>query len=472
MNRTPDREALAQRLRTTGINQEHVLRFWGELSEGERGNLAQEINRIDLPMLFDLFRGHDQSTDWHALASRAESPPAVRLAGPNKLQAGDASECGADRIRRRKVGMILVAGGQGTRLGFPHPKGMFPIGPVSNRTLFQVIIEHLLAVANRYGVSIPLYIMTSPATHDDTVEFLRRHENFGLAASELRIFSQGTMPALDAATGKLLMSGKASLALSPDGHGGMLQAFMESGAFQHAQERGLEQIFYGQIDNPLLQVCSRELIGHHCLSGSELTTQVVRKRHALERVGNVVSIDGVVQIIEYSDLPASVADLRDANGDLKLWAGNLAVHVFDLQFLARAFESRDSLPFHRARKKVAFADESGCLQMPESPNGLKFERFIFDLLPLARNAMVVEADPAQAFAPVKNAEGEATDTPSSARAAISALHRSWMERAGVEVAADAVLEISPFLALSADDVKQHFRAGDVIRSTCYLQPSK
>ena len=315
---------------------------------------------------------------------------------------------------------------------------MFPIGPVSGRTLFQIHIEKLLATARRFGVRIPLYLMTSPATHEETVEYLRANDRFGLPAEDLHVFCQGTMPAVDAATGRVLLEAPDRLALSPNGHGGMLAAFATSGAMADAERRGIRELFYFQVDNPLVEIAAAEYLGYHILSEAEMTTQVIAKRDPLEKVGNVVSADGRSLVIEYSDLPEDVARLTNPDGSLRIWAGSIAVHVFDLDFLRRMAgqldsQSHDSLldefPFHIANKKVAYIDSSGKRIEPSKPNAIKFERFIFDLMPAARNAIVVEVDPAKAFAPLKNASGAATDTPESVKAQIVALHREWLRAA-------------------------------------------
>lgn len=464
------RNELLQHLRGFERSQEHVLRCWDQLTDAQRERLARQVLDLQPPLLMRLFRGEDDAPDWTRLAELAEPPPAVRQAGTTAASRTEARQRGEQLLREGRLGMVLVAGGQGTRLGFPYPKGMFPIGPVSGRSLFQIIIEHLRAVSRRYGATVPLYVMTSFATHQETVAFLEKHDRFGLAADDLIVFSQGTMPALDAATGDLLLAEPDSLALSPDGHGGMLPAFVGGGCLRHAQDRGVEQLFYGQIDNPLLQVCDPELIGFHAIAQSEMTTQVVRKREPMERVGNVVSIDGSVRIIEYSDLPESAARRTDDAGGLLLWAGNIAVHVFARAFLERVAADPLSLPFHRARKKVPYLDAERRTVDPAQPNGLKFERFIFDLLPQARNALVVEADPESAFAPVKNADSEPSDSPRTAKEAMLRLHARWLSEAGVDVPRDLPVEISPFLALNATELRERLRGRVAISRPTYLEP--
>jgi UDP-N-acetylglucosamine/UDP-N-acetylgalactosamine diphosphorylase len=199
------RKDLVDRLRPHG--QEHLVAFWDCLDESQRRWLAAEIRGVDLALVTRLYRDPGRPDAMRDLADRASSPPAIRLGDRQKPFPPEAARRrGEEALRAGKVGAILVAGGQGTRLGFEHPKGMFPIGPVSNKSLFQLHVEKLLAAARRHGVRIPLYLMTSPATHDETVEYFAAHRRFGLPEDDLRVFCQGTMPAVDAATGRILLS--------------------------------------------------------------------------------------------------------------------------------------------------------------------------------------------------------------------------------------------------------------------------
>ena len=428
--------------------QQHLLAHWSKLSAAERESLEKQIRAVDFDQLAKLRTGDSKAVDWSKTAARAKSPPAVRLQDAAK-SAKEAVAAGEQALKAGKVGAVLVAGGQGTRLGFDHPKGMFPIGPVSNCTLFQILFEKLIAVGRRYGVRIPLFLMTSPATHDETVEFLAQHNRFGLPEDDLVVFCQGTMPAVDRATGKLLLAEPGALAISPDGHGGLPAALARSPAASIIRERGLKHLFYFQVDNALVTMCDPAFLGHHILCGSEASTQVVAKHDPAERVGVLAEIDGKTQIIEYSDLPAADAARRSPDGSLELWAGNIAVHVFDADFLLRMTAEAGGLPFHIAQKKVPYVDETGNLVEPKEPNALKFEKFIFDLLPAARKTLVVEVDPADAFAPVKNAPGAKTDSPETVRAAILAQHARMLRQAGATIAEGVEVEISPLYALDA-----------------------
>ncbi len=464
----------------THVGQQHLLAFWDRLNASERDQLARQIEGIDHAVLGALQEqcrnaaaaGPDEGLLWAALASKAQPPRAMRLDGSGvSFSKEDARRRGTELMRGGKVGMILVAGGLGTRLGFDQPKGMFPLGPLSDRPLFQIMFEKLRAIGRRHSARIPLFLMTSPATDEPTREFLRDNSNFGLPADDVRIFCQATMWALDDRGERILLESPSSLFLGPDGHGGMLAALDKSGSLAAAQRRGIEHFFYGQIDNPLTQICDEKLLGSHMLAGSEITTQVIRKRHPLERVGNVVSIDGRIQVIEYSDLPDEIARETNPDGTLKLWAGNLAIHVMAVDFLARCAKRSDALPFHRAHKKVPHLDSSGKVVEPVLPNAFRFERFIFDLLPLARQALVVEADPAEAFAPVKNSSAEKFDTPRTAKAAMVALHTRWLREAGANVAEGVSVEINPLWADGPDELRGRLQAGTSIEQPTYFSPT-
>ncbi len=452
------------------FGQEHLIRFEKSNTADQNNSLHQQLSQIDFDQIQRLSLNNDKAVDWTALAARAEPPPAVRLDRRHaQFDAAAALAAGKQALRAGRVGMILVAGGQGTRLGFDKPKGMFPIGPLSHRTLFQMHCDRLLAVMKRYNVSIPMYVMTSPATDAETRQFFDEHDRCGLAADQLVIFCQGTMPAVDAQTGKILLSSPSSLALSPDGHGGLVAALENHGCLQQARERGIELFYYAQVDNPLAELCDPELLGYHLLARSQMTTQVVKKRFAKERVGNVVMIDGKVQIIEYSDLPDAAAEQTDASGNLRLWTGNTAIHVFDREFLESVVASADGLPFHRAHKAVPYVDEQGKLIEPQQPNAIKFERFVFDLLPLADRAFVVEGDATKVFAPVKNAAGAAVDTAAHSQAALLSLHRSWLRAAGATVPDSIRVEIHPDWALDANEVAHKLEAKISFEADTFLR---
>ncbi len=449
-------------------HQEHLLAFWDRLDADQRRSLAGQIASIDFALIRRLWEDRGQQNDFRQLAERAESPPAFRLdAAQNPFTPQQARQRADQALAAGRIGAILVAGGQGTRLGFDHPKGMFPIGPLSQKSLFQIHIEKIRAAARRCGKPVPLYIMTSPATHAETAAFLAANNRFGLPEQDLTLFCQGTMPAVDAETGRVLLESPDQIALSPDGHGGVLAALAQSGALDDIERRGLRHLFYFQVDNPLVDVCGRDFLGYHLLSDSEFAAQVVAKQNPLERVGNVVQVDGRLMVIEYSDLPDDIAQRRNADGSLRLWAGSIAVHAFDVGFLRRMAGQATALPFHAARKIVPHLDAAGNRVEPPRPNAVKFERFIFDLMPQAASAAIVEVDRATTFGPLKNAGGASQDSPESVRAQMAAQARDWLRRAGARVDDEAMVEISPLFAADAEQLASKIRPGTRIDKPTY-----
>jgi UDP-N-acetylglucosamine/UDP-N-acetylgalactosamine diphosphorylase len=238
-----------------------------------------------------------------------------------------------------------------------------------------------------------------------------------------------------------------------------------------AQRRGVRHLFYFQVDNPLVRVCDPEFLGYHLLSGSELTSQVVRKKDPMDKVGNVFDADGRLQVIEYSEFEKLDEKLRfkaAADGSPVFWAGSIAVHAFDLALFSRVAGEADAMPFHRALKKVAFVDESGRQVEPQKPNAMKFERFIFDLMPLAERAIVVEVESERHFAPLKNAPGSARDTPEMVKAQMAALHRQWLRGAGFDAADGVPVEIGPLFALDAEELATRILARKAITEPTYF----
>lgn len=462
---------LAERLRRH--DQLHLLNWRDELDDDRRQALCRQVEQIDFEQVEQALRldreGAAGGETPAAQAQRAK-PPAelVRLprSSADRAAWSEAAEVGREALAAGKIGAILVAGGQGTRLGFDHPKGMYPVGPVSGASLFQILAEGVLARSRQAGVAIPYYVMTSDATHDETVAFFNEHRHFGLNPNDVYFFRQGTMPAVDAATGRLLLADKDRLCLSPDGHGGVLAALARAGLFDDMKRRGIEHLYYHQVDNPTAVICDPAFLGFHIERGSEMSTKVVAKRSPEERMGVVVDLDGRTQIIEYSDLPPEIAARKDDSGGLLLWAGSTAIHVFNRDFLERLASEGSGLPFHLAHKKVPHLDETGRPVDPAEPNAYKFERFIFDALPSARTALVLEADRAREFNPVKNREGD--DSAATAKAAMVALHAGWLREAGAEIPESVPVEISPLFALDADELKSKVAPGTVCREPVFL----
>ena len=365
-----------------------------------------------------------------------------------KRRQQDARKRGEELLRQGKVACLTVAGGQGTRLGFDGPKGTYPIGPLSGRTLFEYFAGAIARAGEKFGVPLRWYVMTSALNREATEKFFREHDNLGLAPDQVFFFTQGTMPAFGY-DGRLLMSSPDSLALSPDGHGGTLLALRKSGALEQMKKDGVEYISYFQVDNPLVPVVNPLFIGMHDLEGSEMSAIMLAKTNPFEKLGNFCVCGGRLEIIEYSDLPAELAESRNPDGSLRFISGSPAIHVISRAFVEKLTASgRLSLPWHRADKKIPCIGNP----KPESPNGVKLESFIFDALALARKTLVLEGDRAEMFAPTKNATG--VDSAESCREMLIARDLRRLNRAGVTTDAGCKAELSPRSVFDDEDAAE------------------
>lgn len=363
-----------------------------------------------------------------------------------------AVELGREVLSRGRLAVVVVAGGQGSRLGIAGPKGIVPVSPVKGKSLFQIHAEKILALQRRYGAPIPFFIMTSRDNDAETRSFFEGHAFFGLHRDDVFFFKQGMLPSLSP-EGRFLLDRRGGLFMNPDGHGGTLKALKESGSLAAMRARGIEEIFYFQVDNPLVSVADPLFVGLHRQAGAQMSSKVCRKRDFSEKVGVIALQGGRTTVIEYSDMPDDMRYAVDGQGKMVYWAGSIAIHMLSLDFAERLTSGGLNLPFHRAVKKIPSLDEQG---RPVEIEGVKFETFIFDALLSAEVSVTLEVRREEEFAPVKNMTGE--DSLDSSRAMQSALHRAWLEAAGITVAEGAAVEISPLKALDREDVA--FRAAD------------
>lgn len=369
-----------------------------------------------------------------------------------------AESFGKQIIADGKVAAFTVAGGQGTRLGYDGPKGTLPVSPVKKKSLFQIFAEQILGVNRKFNTNVPWYIMCSPLNHDATIQFFEKNRFFGLEKNNVKFFTQGVMPATDF-EGKLLAASKDSLAMSPNGHGGSLKALIDSGSIADMKERGIEHISYFQVDNPLVTIANPLFIGLHTLKRSDMSSRSLTKTGPLEKLGNFVMSGGKLSIIEYSDLPEKRAQETDDKGHLKYRAGSPAIHIMRRDFIEKFADASLKLPFHRAEKKVPHINCNGELITPDKPNAVKFETFVFDALPLAKNPVILEADRSEEFSPVKNKAG--VDSIESSQADQVRKAALWLSRIGAIVEQGAIVEISPKYC-TPGDIRNlgHFSAGE------------
>lgn len=408
--------------------------------------LAQELEAMDWDLLDRQRRALQagcapvqvEGVEAPELLPASTSEPSARLAA--------AEQRGWDELRAGRLAAVTLAGGQASRLGFDGPKGAFALGPVTGASLFQILAGQVSRLRALAGAPVPWILMTGPENDQATRRYFERRNWFGLGARTVHFACQGLLPALSP-EGELLLAAPDRLFRNPDGHGGLFRALARGGLIERLQEQGIGTLFTCQVDNPLVRIADPAFLGFHLQGGARMSAKAVIKTEPEEKVGVLILRGGVLECIEYSDLPPALQAERAADGGLLLRAGNIAIHLIEAAF-AREMAVAE-LPLHRALKEVTALDADG---QPARRSAVKFESFIFDALPQAGagRALVQQAEREEEFAPVKNPGGN--DSPASARAAMDARARRWLRAAGAEVQAPGLLELQPGLALSAADL--------------------
>ena len=432
-------------------DQEHILGFWDPLSEQEREALLEQITTLDFDSIKRM-KTMLAARNEDGLPFDPETKPAP-VVEPTDADLAEYCPLGEEQLRAGKVGVILVAGGQGSRLGFDGPKGAYGVAPITNATLFEIHSRKILNMERRYNTTIPFYIMTSDVNDAATRDFFTKHDYFGLDSANVKFFTQGMWPVLDP-DGRIIMDQPGHVFMSPDGHGGTVTALQRTGMLADMATRGVETLFFFQVDNPLVEIADPLFIGLHAANKADISIKVCAKRDASEGLGIVATCGGKCMIIEYSDMPDDQQEALAEDGRLKFLYGSVAIHIFDRAFLEQ--EAAAALPLHIAHKKVPFCAKDGSTVRPEEPNAYKFEKFIFDVIPDAATALNVSFDRAEEFSPLKNAEGN--DSPETVARDLTLKHARWLEAAGIAIPRDEdglptiKVEIDPCYANSAEEV--------------------
>ena len=428
--------------RLAACGQEHVLEYWKELSKAERSALLAQVAAIDPKSVKACAAALKGGVAAAVDTSRGLAPKVAELKGAALARAVAAGE---RELKAGRVAALLVAGGQGSRLGYDGPKGCYSIGPVTGAPLFHFHARKILARSRRYGRPIPFYVMTSEANNAATVECFRANGYFGLDPKDVFFFTQGMWPGMTK-DGKIILDAPGHVFMSPDGHGGLLAALKRSGALDDMKRRGIKSVFFFQVDNPLVEIADPAFVGYHVLERSEYSLKLCAKRDPFEKVGMPMLVGGRYRMVEYTEMTKEQC-LRKKGGKLYYLYGSPAIHVFDRAFLAR--EAAKAMPLHLAFKKIPCV-VGGKVVKPAEPNGYKFEKFIFDILPNARRAAFLAFDQKDEFSPVKNAEGN--DSPATCRADLRAKWAKMLAAAGVKTPDSMPLEIDPAYALDAADL--------------------
>lgn len=446
-------------------NQGHVFDFWEELTSSEQSALLEQLLTIDVVHLGDYL----QAAQNEILSEIKENSYKIKpFSGKIGSSSIDLRQIGFNAIRNNQVAAVLMAGGQGTRLGFDGPKGMYDIGLPSGRSLFCLIAERILKLIQLASsnfetddvIRIPLYIMTSPMNHHATYEYFRSKDYFGLPEQDVIFFSQGVLPCLDS-KGRIIMENPFRCAMAPDGNGGIFPAMDKHGILSDMKSRGIEHIHTFAIDNALVRPADPEFIGYCIRESADCGNKVVWKKDPHEKVGVIAEKDKKPCVVEYSELSKELAERTMDADDSKLafGAANIASHYFHLNFLNDTVLPNFGKTFHLAHKKIEIWDAKQKQTVtPSSNNGVKLESFIFDVFPLSTHMAIYEVTREHEFAPVKNAPGDSTDSPDTARTLISNMCRFWITQVGAKLISggdhlSALSEISPLSSYAGEGLE-------------------
>ena len=375
--------------------QSHLLRFYEQLNDEEKQILLSQIDGIDWSFE-QAFSHESKSKD-----SLIEEIDALQL---EKILADQEHyrSVGLQAIRDGKLCLLLLAGGQGTRLGFDKPKGCFNVGLTKELYIFQLLMEHIMDVVRAADAYIPLYIMTSNINYQDTITFFEAHDYFGYDASYVHFFIQEMNPATDFG-GKILLKSKYEVALSPNGNGGWFSSMHKAGLLDAIFDSNLEWINVFAVDNVLQRIADPVFLGATIASGKMSGAKVVKKAFPEEKVGVMCKENGKPHIIEYYEMTDEMLTKRTADGNLAYGFGAILNYLFPISRLKETLD--ESMPLHVVKKKVPYVDESGNPVTPSEPNAFKFETLALDLIHKMDDCLIFEVDREKEFAPIKNSTG-------------------------------------------------------------------
>ena len=377
--------------------QEHIFEAYQKLDDTGKEKLAAQIERIDWSIVE--MAGHKELAQERGKLEPLSALEVTEIEQNKAKYEG----IGLDAIRAGKVGAVLLAGGQGTRLGSDGPKGKYNIGLTKEVFIFERLIRNLLDVTDKAGCFVPLYVMTSDKNHEETTAFFEEKQYFGYPKDFVKFFKQEMAPSVDF-QGKLYMESADSLSLSPNGNGGWFYSMAVTGVLKDVKARGVEWLNIFAVDNVLQRIADPVFVGATIDSGCVSGAKVVRKADPEEKIGVLCLEDGRPSIVEYYEMTEEIINSREADGELSYNFG-----VDQLEEIAN-----QKMAVHVVEKKIPYMDEKGELVKPESPNGYKFELLVLDMIHMFPNCLSYEVVRDYEFAPIKNKTG--VDSVESARA--------------------------------------------------------
>ena len=389
-------------------DQEHILKNYENMSQEQKEKLLNQILTIDFNQIKELYESTKKEIDF--ANDKIEPIGYVDKSALSDEELAKYNKLGEDAIKQGKYSVVTMAGGQGTRLGHSGPKGTFMLGLNPDKSIFQVLAESLKQNNEKYGVTIPWYIMTSRENNDQTEKFFKENNYFGYDQTAIIFFKQGELP-MCSEEGKLLIDETGAIKEAADGHGGIFESMRKNGIITDMKKRGIEWAFIGPVDNILVKMVDPTLLGVALDKKVLAAGKSVVKAGPKEKVGVFCKRNGKPGVVEYTEITTEMAEETDENGELKFGESHINCNLFNVSAIDEV--SQKKLPYHCAHKKAKYINENGELVVPEKPNAFKFESFIFDAFDMLDDMAILRVKREEEFAPVKNAEGN--DSPETAR---------------------------------------------------------
>lgn len=388
--------------------QEHLLKFYDELSEEEQERLLKQIENIDFEAMKELYNLSKKEFDFKD--QKIEPMEHLDKSKLSEEELENYKKIGEKIIKQGELAVVTMAGGQGTRLGHNGPKGTYDLGLDSHKSIFEILCENLKRSFEEYGVKLPWYIMTSKENDQETKKFFEDNNYFGYGKENIQFFKQGELPILSK-EGKMLLSEKGVVKEAADGHGGVFEALYKSKMYEDMKKKNIKMVFISGVDNVLAKLVDPIFIGATIANNKESAGKSVAKAYAEEKVGVYCKKDDKIGMIEYSEITPDMAAALDENGEFLYGESNILCNLFDIKVLDKL--SKNKLPYHVAFKKANYIDPEGNEFVAKEPNSYKFETFMFDAFEGLDNMLLFRVKREEEFAPVKNKDG--VDSPETAR---------------------------------------------------------
>lgn len=386
--------------------QQHLLNYYENLNDEKKEELLNQIFEVDFDLVNNLYKNINNTRELK------DKITPITYMDKEKMNQGDLEKYknkGIETIKNNKYAVVTMAGGQGTRLGHNGPKGTFMLEVSPVKSLFEIFCEKLKKIQEKYGVIVPWYLMTSKENNNATVEFFEKNNYFNYPKDAVKFFVQGEIPMIDT-NGKVILTEEGLVKNAANGHGGIFEAMFKNGIVADIKKRGVEWIFIGPVDNPLVQMTDELMIGIGVEKNVMAVGKSIVKAGPEEKVGVFCKKNGKPSVVEYTEITKEMSEQRDNNGELVYGESHINCNLFNIKAIEKIGDEK--LPYHTAFKKATYMNENGEIIKPTEPNCYKFETFIFDSFEKLDNMEILRGKREEEFAPVKNKQG--VDSPETA----------------------------------------------------------